>query len=210
MKGKLHKTEQGWVVRWAQEDPRDPKAELPLHPEYQTILPLDLDLEGKEVEFDWCVIVEHYTGKGKEYAKLLPIREGAEYPELEGLNELCKDMIEAAEQQSVPAPDELQEELRRVRSAKNSHVKAQNWELAAAYREVEKLLQDRERKCANCQYMLSAIGVGQGLICELNKCRIPHSEHSCQYHWYGPKVTKSAESASFDRPQTQTVGVKTD
>jgi hypothetical protein len=48
---------------------------LPLHPEYQTILPLDLDLEGNEVEFDWCVIVEHYTGKGKEYAKLIQPRE---------------------------------------------------------------------------------------------------------------------------------------
>ena len=71
MKGTLHKTEQGWIVRYIQEDPRDPLPELPLHPEYQTILPLDLDLEGKEVEFDWCVIVEHYTGKGKEYAKLL-------------------------------------------------------------------------------------------------------------------------------------------
>ena len=75
MKGKLHKTEQGWIVRYNQEDPRDPLPELPLHPEYQTILPLDLDLEGKEVEFDWCVIVEHYTGKGKEYAKLIQPRE---------------------------------------------------------------------------------------------------------------------------------------
>lgn len=71
MKGTLHKTEIGWVVRWPQEDPRDPLPELPLHPEYQTILPLDLDLEDKEVEFDWCVIVEHYTGKGIQYAKLI-------------------------------------------------------------------------------------------------------------------------------------------
>ena len=49
MKGKLHKTDNGWVVRYNQEDHRDPLPELPLHPEYQTILPLDLDLEGKEV-----------------------------------------------------------------------------------------------------------------------------------------------------------------
>jgi hypothetical protein len=75
MKGTLHKTDEGWIVRYIQEDPRDPLPELPLHPEYQTILPLDLDLEGKEVEFDWCVIVEHYTGKGKEYAKLIQPRE---------------------------------------------------------------------------------------------------------------------------------------
>jgi hypothetical protein len=138
------------------------------------------------------------------------MKQQSKYPELEGTMNLCEDIIAERANESVPAPGDSETELRRVRSAKNSHVKAQNWELAAAYREVEKLLQDRERKCANCQYMLSAIGVGQGLICELNKCRIPHSEHSCQYHWYGPKVTKSAESASFDRPQTQTVGVKTD
>ena len=75
MKGTLHKTEQGWVVRYNQEDPRDPLPELPLHPEYQTILPLDLDLDGKEVEFDWCVIVDHDTGKGREYAKLIQPRE---------------------------------------------------------------------------------------------------------------------------------------
>jgi len=71
MKGTLHKTEQGWVVRYTQGDIRDPLPELPLHPEFQTILPLDLELEGKEVEFDWCVIVEHYTGKGVQYAKLI-------------------------------------------------------------------------------------------------------------------------------------------
>ena len=75
MKGKLHKTDEGWIVRYIQEDPRDPLPELPLHPEYQTILPLDLDLDGKEVEFDWCVIVDHDTGKGREYAKLIQPRE---------------------------------------------------------------------------------------------------------------------------------------
>ena len=75
MKGTLHKTDEGWIVRYNQEDPRDPLPELPLHPEYQTILPLDLDLEGKEVEFDWCVIVDHDTGKGREYAKLIQPRE---------------------------------------------------------------------------------------------------------------------------------------
>ena len=107
MKGTLHKTDEGWIVRYIQEDPRDPLPELPLHPEYQTILPLDLDLEGKEVEFDWCVIVEHYTGKGKEYAKLIDkkvtceysglpsvtLYTTAEYPELEGTMALCNDKI---------------------------------------------------------------------------------------------------------------------
>ena len=131
------------------------------------------------------------------------MKQEREYPELEGTMALCKEMIEARAHESVQAPGEPASELHRVRKAKEQHVKEQNWELAAAYREIEKLLQDRERKCANCQYMLSAIGVGQGLICELNRCRIPHSEHSCQYHWYGPKeVTKSAETASFDSEPT--------
>lgn len=127
------------------------------------------------------------------------MKQEREYPELEGTTALCKEMIEARANESVPAPGEPASELHRVRKSKEQHIKQQNWELAAAYREVEKLLQDREPKCANCQYMLSAIGVGQGLICELNLCRIPHSEHSCQYHWYGPNsMTKSAETASFD------------
>jgi hypothetical protein len=125
----------------------------------------------------------------------------SKYPELEGTNELCNDIIEARANESVPAPDELQEELRRVRVAKNAHVKAQNWELAAAYREIEKLLEAEDRTCSNCQMLCSAIGVGQGLICDLNKCRIPHSQHSCQYHF--KTVTQSAENASFDGPQTQ-------
>ena len=90
MKGTLHKTDKGWIVRYIQEDPRDPLPELSLHPEYQTILPLDLDLEGNEVEFDWCVIVEHYTGKGKEYAKLIQPREKASNKSWEGCDGCTK------------------------------------------------------------------------------------------------------------------------
>jgi hypothetical protein len=75
MKGILHKTESGWIVIYDQilgeGIIKRNQNSLPLHPEFQTILPLDLDLEGGEVEFDWCVIVEHDTGKGKEYAKLI-------------------------------------------------------------------------------------------------------------------------------------------
>jgi hypothetical protein len=71
MKGTLNKTEQGWVVRWAQEDPRDPKAELPLHPEYQTILPLDLDLEGKEVDFEFKYHWEEGMDQPTDVAKLI-------------------------------------------------------------------------------------------------------------------------------------------
>jgi hypothetical protein len=108
----------------------------------------------------------------------------AQYPELEGTNNLRKDIIAERANESVPAPGDSETELRRVRVAKNAHVKAQQWELAALYREIEKLLQDGEPKCSNCQFALSAIGVGQGLICDLNKCRIPHSQHSCDHHTY--------------------------
>ena len=69
MKGKLYKTDEGWVVRWLQEDPRDPLPELPLHPQHANIHKEYLQIE-EEVEFDWCVIVQP-DGKGKEYAKLL-------------------------------------------------------------------------------------------------------------------------------------------
>jgi len=86
MKGTLLKENNQWIVEhWVGLQVK----ECPLHPEYQTILPLDLDLNGKEVEFDWCVIVDHYTGKGKEYAKLI----NPEYPELEGTLELCNDKV---------------------------------------------------------------------------------------------------------------------
>lgn len=76
MKGYLHKTEEGWFVIYDQRTMQDPSAEdgiLPLHPEYQTILPLDLDLHGKEVEFD----IIRYDGKTpisnfwNGYAKLI-------------------------------------------------------------------------------------------------------------------------------------------
>ena len=80
MKGTITKLDNQWMVRYDtfQNDHSYPLPAynfLPLHPEYQTILPLDLDLEGNEVEFDWCVIVDHDTGKGKEYAKLLDKKE---------------------------------------------------------------------------------------------------------------------------------------
>ena len=75
MKGTITKLDNQWMVRYDtfQNDHSYPLPAynfIPLHPEYQTILPLDLDLNGKEVEFDWCVIVDHDSGKGKEYAKL--------------------------------------------------------------------------------------------------------------------------------------------
>lgn len=86
MKGTLHRTEQGWVVRWPQEDPRDPVPELPVHPD-------DLDsgiirwaeiggLGDKEIEFDWCVIITP-EGKGTQYARLTKPKRSIDLQNLE-------------------------------------------------------------------------------------------------------------------------------
>jgi len=72
-----------------------------------------------------------------------------DYPELEGTNELCKDIIAARANESVPAPDELQEELRRVRVVKTAHVRAQRYTLAGIYREAEKELESIIRNQTN-------------------------------------------------------------
>ena len=73
---------------------------LPLHPDDVKQIQQDAqvfdNIEARiaaypEVEFDWCVIVNHDTGKGVEYAKLIPTN--VEYPELEATMNLCNDMI---------------------------------------------------------------------------------------------------------------------
>ena len=88
MKGTITKLDNQWMVRYDtfQNDHSYPLPAynfLPLHPEYQTILPLDLDLDGNEVEFDWCVIVDHDSGKGIQYAKLIQPRETISDEEIE-------------------------------------------------------------------------------------------------------------------------------
>ena len=111
MKGTLTKLDNQWVVRYDtfQNDHSYPLPAynfLPLHPDYVKYYFLDEDAEGGEVEFDWCVIVDHDTGKGKEYAKLKRPKEQTngerfeefmnlvQYPELEGTMNLCNDIIE--------------------------------------------------------------------------------------------------------------------
>ena len=64
-----------------------------------------------------------------------------DYPELEGTMNLCEDIIDARDSKKIPAPDELQEELRRVRVVKDAHVRAQRYALADVYRETELQLQ---------------------------------------------------------------------
>jgi hypothetical protein len=69
-----------------------------------------------------------------------------------------------------------------VREAKTRHVKAHNWEIAALYREIEKMLQTEEPNCGNCKKLLHSIGIGQELVCDLNKLQIPHSKWCCDKH----------------------------
>ena len=76
MKGILKKTEEGWFVIYDQRTMQDPSAEegiLPLHPEDQCILPLDLDLNGKEVEFEINIYdgKSHISNAWNGYAKLI-------------------------------------------------------------------------------------------------------------------------------------------
>ena len=76
MKGNFKKTEEGWFVIYEQRTMQDPSAEdgmLPLHPEYQTILPLDLDLDGKEIEFEINIYdgKSHISNAWNGYAKLI-------------------------------------------------------------------------------------------------------------------------------------------
>lgn len=92
MKGTITKLDNQWMVRYDtfQNDHSYPLPAynfLPLHPEYQTILPLDLDLEGNEVEFEMV----HYDGKTpilegwSGYAKLIQPKEKISDEEIEML-----------------------------------------------------------------------------------------------------------------------------
>lgn len=81
MKGKIHKTEEGWDVIYDQRTWQDPSAEdgqLPLHPDDVKQINADAqvfdNIEARiaaypDVEFDWCVIIGP-DGKGFECAKL--------------------------------------------------------------------------------------------------------------------------------------------
>lgn len=89
MKGTLHKTEDGWQVSHATYDlvlQRWTAGRFPIHPH-------DLNseiirwanngsLDGKEVEFEWCVILQP-DGKGKEYARLTEPKRNIDLQNLE-------------------------------------------------------------------------------------------------------------------------------
>lgn len=206
MKGTLRKTQDGWKIEFNAKEENSSSLTietLPLHPddvnlETVNFINNNYSFEDRVVEFE----IKYYWQEGmeqpEEVAKL--ISEEIEYPELEGLINLCQDIIEARANESVLPPYQLEPELLSVRAKKKQHVREQRYTLASIYREAEKEIQslitnqsqkpESESTCSNCQMLLSAIGVGQGLICDLNKCRIPHSKHSCQYHF--KTVTKSA------------------
>lgn len=84
MKGLLKKDNEGyWKVLYTVPHPKimvkQFNMSLPLHP--KNVIDVEQHIEATkithnlppnmEVEFDWCVIVDHNSGKGIEYAKLL-------------------------------------------------------------------------------------------------------------------------------------------
>ena len=73
MKGKLHKTEQGWVVRHPGYVPPH-EYELPVHPNYIKYYFLDEDADGAEVEFEVVEVFNKNQQIGHKYinyAKLI-------------------------------------------------------------------------------------------------------------------------------------------
>lgn len=75
MKGRLKKTNKGWKVLYTQCVPHrmvmEWSSSLPLHPEYIKYYFLDEEDNDQEIEFEKVIIVDHNSGKDKEYAKLL-------------------------------------------------------------------------------------------------------------------------------------------
>jgi len=76
MKGILHKTDSGWVIRY------DGKKELPVHPEYEKYYFLNEEDEGEEAEFEveefWETGMEQVVNVAKlaRYIKKLVHRDG--------------------------------------------------------------------------------------------------------------------------------------
>ena len=65
------------------------------------------------------------------------------YDKAVGYTHYMEKVDKAPAIESVPAPGEPASELHRVRSAKLEHIKAQNYQIAALYREIEKLLTEK-------------------------------------------------------------------
>jgi hypothetical protein len=110
VKGKLHKTEKGWIVRYFNTeksyDVMYCGESLSIHPYLEKYYFLDEDAEGSEVEFEIQDFYEQGLEQVYKVAKLIKDREqtGGErfeefmnnvqsYPELEGTMNLCEDIV---------------------------------------------------------------------------------------------------------------------
>jgi len=102
MKGKLHKTKNGWTVQY--EDylrvfpfPQTVSKEIPLHPYLEPNYELGRDMDGEEVEFE----IEDFWETGLEE----PIRvantdiqiDETGYPLIDGTLKICNEIIEKRE-----------------------------------------------------------------------------------------------------------------
>jgi hypothetical protein len=99
MKGRIYKTEQGWVVRHPAYVPPH-EYELPLHPDDVKQINADAqvfdNIEARisaypDVDFD--VVEVRVIGGLKNFAKLISNTNNEEYPEIEGTLALCNDKV---------------------------------------------------------------------------------------------------------------------
>lgn len=130
MKGKLIKQDDRWYVTCMEEG------------EWETFYPLCID-DVNEIKA-WEQIFDNVEARIAANQDVDFELEDYWETGLEGSVKVARivhPMEHAPATESVPAPDELQEELRRVRVCKNAHVRAQRYTLASIYREAEKELQ---------------------------------------------------------------------
>lgn len=124
MKGKLIKQDGKWYVTLIEEN------------EWETFYPLCID-DVNEINA-WEQVFDNVEARIAANQDVDFELEDCSETGAEGIVKVAR-IARAIE--SVPAPDELQEELRRVRVSKNAHVRAQRYTLASIYREAEKELQ---------------------------------------------------------------------
>jgi hypothetical protein len=129
-------------------------SELPLHPDDVKQIEEDSktfdNIEARiaaypDVDFEIVISAIDFV----TYAALTNKETICEYS---GLPSVTSYEASAPATESVPAPDELQQELRRVRASKLAHVRDQRYTLAAIYREAEKELQSLIRNQQAVEY----------------------------------------------------------
>ena len=178
MKGTINNTKAGWFV-WhsvTRDEITSGYESLPLHPDDVKQIQEDSqrfdNIQARIAAYPNIAfeIVEETIDTGAleaphikvKYAKLIneeaiceysglpsPTSYTEDYPELEATTALCEDIIEERDSKKIPAPDELQQELRRVRVVKTAHVRAHRYTLAGIYREAEKEIESLIRNQTN-------------------------------------------------------------